>query len=98
MKSHTQARQPGQQAADQPADEARLAEIARRIPGWAEELGFRGTGISGIDLGEEEPYLEQWLEQGYHAGMEYMERHGMKRARPAELLPGTLRVISVAMD
>ena len=46
----------------------------------------------------EEPRLQAWLDAGYHGTMDYMARHGMMRARPHELLPGTLRVISVRMN
>ena len=40
----------------------------------------------------------EWLGRGWHGEMDYMGRHGALRARPAELLPGTLRVISCRMD
>ncbi len=54
--------------------------------------------ISGIDLAGDEALLAEWLDRGWHGSMDWMARHGMKRARPAELLPGTLRVISVGLD
>ncbi len=75
-----------------------LADLARQIPRWAAELGFRDVGIAATELGEDESRLDAWLARGYHAGMAYMIRHGRKRSRPGELLPGTLRVISVVMD
>jgi epoxyqueuosine reductase len=65
---------------------------------WATELGFQQLGISDTDLAEHERHLQIWLAQGYHGEMGYMARHGTRRSRPAELLPGTLRVISVRMD
>ncbi len=65
---------------------------------WAGELGFQQVGITGVDLGEHEAYLQRWLKAGYHGTMEYMARHGTKRSRPAELEPGTIRVISLRMD
>ena len=61
-------------------------------------MGFADTGISGTDMGEDEAYLQRWLDGGHHGEMEYMARHGTKRTRPAELEPGTQRVISVRMD
>ena len=70
------------------------AALARRIKGWALELGFDAAGIADADLSAAEPRLLQWLAQGRHGEMEYMARHGALRARPAELHPGTLRVIS----
>ena len=65
---------------------------------WARELGFSQIGISGIDLASAEPGLRAWLEAGFHGGMGYMAAHGMKRARPAELVPGTVSVITARMD
>jgi len=62
------------------------------------ELGFQKVGISDINLLEHEEKLQLWLDNNYHGEMDYMFKHGLKRARPAELLPGTLRVISVRMD
>ena len=70
----------------------------QKIREWATELGFQQAGITGVDLGEHEAYLQQWLDAGYHGSMEYMARHGSKRSRPDELVPGTLRVISLRMD
>lgn len=72
--------------------------LAIQIKDWAKELGFSGCGIADTDLQLEEARLQQWLDAGYHGSMDYMANHGMLRARPAELLPGTLRVISVRMD
>lgn len=68
-----------------------------QIREWAGELGFSHVGLSGVDLSSAEPYLLEWLARGYHGTMEYMERHGLKRARPSELVPGTLSVITVRM-
>jgi epoxyqueuosine reductase len=65
---------------------------------WARELGFQQVGVTGVDLGENEAYLQRWLDAGYHGTMEYMARHGTRRSRPAELEPGTTRVISLRMD
>lgn len=76
-------------------DYSKLSQAIRR---WAGELGFQQTGITGVDLDEDEEHLINWLQNGYHGEMGYMERHGVRRSRPAELVPGTLRVISVRMD
>ncbi|WP_248320447.1 tRNA epoxyqueuosine(34) reductase QueG [Caballeronia sp. Sq4a] len=78
-------------------DEAALAELARRIRAWGRELGFGAVGISDIDLTDAEEGLANWLEAGYHGEMDYMAKHGMKRARPAELVAGTRRVITARM-
>ena len=73
-------------------------ELATLIRGWAAELGFQDMGISDIDLGEHEDYLQRWLDAGFHGSMSYMANHGSKRSRPAELIPGTCRVLSLRMD
>src|SRR5205807_7422906 len=72
--------------------------LAERIRDWGRELGFEAVGIADADLSAAEPRLLDWLAQGRHGEMEYMARHGALRARPAELKPGTLRVISCRMD
>ncbi len=74
------------------------AALARDIKRWAIELGFAGAGISGTDLGQHEQHLQRWLGDGHHGEMAYMARHGTRRSRPAELEPGTQRIISVRMD
>ena len=74
------------------------AALARNIKTWGIELGFQAVGIADADLSAAEPRLLEWLAQGWHGEMEYMARHGALRARPAELKPGTLRVISCRMN
>ncbi|MDR5758017.1 tRNA epoxyqueuosine(34) reductase QueG [Caballeronia sp. LZ035] len=78
-------------------EETALAELAQRIKAWGRELGFGAVGISDIDLADAEQGLADWLEAGYHGDMDYMAKHGMKRARPAELVAGTRRVITARM-
>ena len=73
-----------------PPPEAIVAEARR--------LGFGAAGIAGIDLAAAEPGLQAWLDAGWHGDMAYMARHGLKRARPAELVPGTLSAIMVTLD
>ena len=75
-----------------------LTALAGRIKSWGAELGFQQVGIAGVDLPEDEARLFAWLEAGRHGEMEYMARHGTRRSRPRELVPGTLRVVSVRMD
>jgi len=75
-----------------------FAVLADRIKGWGRELGFQQLGISDVELPEDERRLLEWLEAGRHGHMDYMERHGTRRSRPQELVPGTLRVISARMD
>lgn len=64
----------------------------------ARALGFSQIGVADVDLSSAEPGLAAWLAHGFHGTMGYMSRHGLKRARPAELVPGTLRVITARMD
>jgi len=68
------------------------------IDTWCRELGFGQAGVTDVDLGQAEARLTGWLADGFHGTMEYMSRHGTKRSRPDELVPGTVRVIAVRMD
>ncbi|SUI67648.1 Epoxyqueuosine reductase [Shewanella putrefaciens] len=79
-------------------DAAILSRLAQQIKGWGKALGFAQVGICDTDLTSEEIKLQTWLDKGYHGEMAYMASHGMMRARPQELHPGTVRVISVRMD
>ena len=72
--------------------------LAADIRHWAAELGFQQIGIAGIELAADEAHLLNWLDAGHHGEMGYMARHGDKRSRPAQLQPGTVRVISARMD
>ena len=72
-----------------------LQGLTDRIDRWAKELGFDASGVSRTELGEHETRLLRWLGENMHGDMEYMERHGVKRARPRELVPGTASIISV---
>jgi epoxyqueuosine reductase len=74
------------------------AALAARIKDWGRELGFQAVGIADTDLAAAEDRLGEWLAKGWHGEMDYMARHGALRARPAELVPGTGRVISCRMD
>jgi epoxyqueuosine reductase len=73
-------------------------QLTSAIKCWAAELGFQQLGIAGVELTEDERYLEAWLASGHHGAMHYMARHGTKRSRPQELLPGTLRVLCARMN
>ena len=75
-----------------------MTNLKTEVLNWCAELGFQQAGISDIDLAEAEGRLAAWLEANFHGTMNYMQRHGTKRSRPDELVPGTLRVISVRMD
>ncbi|MCG8371028.1 MAG: tRNA epoxyqueuosine(34) reductase QueG [Proteobacteria bacterium] len=75
-----------------------MAALKRDISAWCRDLGFSQAGISDVDLTTAESRLRDWLSDRFHGSMRYMERHGRKRSRPEELVPGTLRVVSVRMD
>ena len=72
--------------------------LADRIRALAHAAGFQRVGIAGVELADDETHLRSWLEHGLHGSMDWMARHGDKRSRPAELVPRTLRVVSVGLD
>ena len=74
------------------------SQLVSRIQAWGLELGFSQIGVAGVDLSTAEPGLLAWLSAGFHGQMAYMEAHGLKRARPAELVPGCVSVVTVRMD
>ncbi|MBI2768810.1 MAG: tRNA epoxyqueuosine(34) reductase QueG [Burkholderiales bacterium] len=73
-------------------------QLLVQVGQWARELGFSQIGVAGVDLSSAEPGLAAWLSNGFHGEMAYMQAHGLKRARPAELVPGTVSVITARMD
>jgi epoxyqueuosine reductase len=73
-------------------------ELARRIKRWGAEYGFQRVGIADTNLSEHETHLLNWLRQNRYGEMEYMARYGKKRSRPSDLVPGTIRIISVRLD
>ena len=75
-------------------------QLARSIKEWGKGLGFQSVSIAdaGADMRQAEAGLFEWLDKGYHGEMDYMARHGTRRTRPAELVPGTLRVISARIN
>ena len=75
-----------------------FASLALSVKAWGRELGFQGVGITDTDLSSAETRLAEWLARGWHGEMDYMARHGSARTRPAELVPGTLRVIACRMN
>ncbi len=80
------------------SDTQQYSALAEQIRNWARELGFQQVGICDVDLGEHPRYLQRWLDAGYHGDMDYMSKHGDKRTNPDQLIPGTLRVLSLRMD
>lgn len=75
-----------------------FTRLAQDIKAWGEACGFKQVGITDTDLSIAEGRLQAWLKKGYHGSMDYLSKHGTKRSRPAELVPGTLRIISVRLD
>ena len=87
----------------EPARDRRLpgvrgAELAGHIKAWGAALGFQQIGFAGIGLAPDEARLNAWLALGYHGDMAYLARHGTKRSRPAELVPGTRSVLCARLD
>ena len=81
-----------------PTDKHQMAQLARDIKEWGQQLGFQQVGIADIDLSSHEELFTSWIADGLHGDMHYMSKHGTMRSRPAELEPGTLRVISARID
>ncbi|MGH8595120.1 MAG: tRNA epoxyqueuosine(34) reductase QueG, partial [Gammaproteobacteria bacterium] len=81
-----------------PLDNGACSALATEIKQHAHALGFQQVGISHLDLTADEILLEAWLAKGYHGDMRYLARHGRKRSRPAELIPGTLSVICATLN
>jgi epoxyqueuosine reductase len=75
-----------------------LVALAASIKDWGQALGFGQIAVSDVDLAQAEAHLLEWLAQGFHGEMRYFDRHGATRARPAELVPGTVRVICARLD
>ena len=69
-----------------------------KVQAWGRELALSQIGVAGVDLSAAEPGLLAWLDAGFHGDMAYMSSHGLKRARPAELVPGTVSVITARLD
>jgi epoxyqueuosine reductase len=81
-----------------PAAHLDPATLPASLRAWAADLGFTGIGVATIDLPADEAFFLDWLRAGFNGEMGYMSRHGSKRSRPAELIPGTVSCISVRMD
>jgi epoxyqueuosine reductase len=79
-------------------DPESLQKLAADIRRWGTELGFQQLGFTDTELGDHEEHLNNWLDEGFHGEMAYMSRHGTRRSRPGDLVPGTCRVISARMD
>jgi epoxyqueuosine reductase len=75
-----------------------LAQLKQELAALAAARGFDALGVSDVALGVDAEHLERWLEQGRHGEMDYMARHGTRRTRPDELIPGTVRVLSARMN
>jgi epoxyqueuosine reductase len=81
-----------------PLESYSMLELAQNIKVWGKTLGFQQVGITDTDLSHYEQRFLDWLAAGMHGEMDYMQKHGTKRSRPADLLPGTIRIISVRLD
>lgn len=75
-----------------------MSDLVANIKKWGRELGFQQVGITDTNLSHYAPRLQAWLTQGLQGTMEYMKKHGDVRAKPADLIPGAIRIISVRMD
>ncbi len=98
MACGTIARLSGTNPGEDPISRINHRELARRIRQWGQDLGFQQLGFADVELSQAEARLDRWLELGYQGEMDYMSRHGRRRSRPEQLVPGTIRVISARMD
>jgi epoxyqueuosine reductase len=78
--------------------EKQSQELALLIKEEAKKLGFQQIGITDTDLSEHIDVYQNWLDNDFHADLDYMDKHGAKRWTAEQLIPGTLRVLSVRMD
>ncbi len=74
------------------------AKLSADIKSWGLALGFNQIGITDTNLQAAENEHQAWVAKGFHGEMDYMAKHGVKRTRPAELVPNTIRVISARLD
>ena len=74
------------------------SSVEARVKRWGRELGFDAVAIAGTDLARDEARLIEWLGRGWHGEMDYMARHGARRARPAELVPGTVSIVTARLN
>jgi epoxyqueuosine reductase len=86
-----------------PADPRALDAVGRKalladVRRWSAELGFSALGVAALELGSDDAHFRDWLAAGFQGEMAYMSRHGTKRTRPAELVPGAVSCFSVRMD
>ncbi len=81
-----------------PLSSTDLAALKQELQEQARQRGFSALGVAGVELDADEQHLIRWLDAGFHGEMHYMQRHGLKRSRPQQLVPGTVRVVSVRMD
>jgi epoxyqueuosine reductase len=81
-----------------PPSSTDLAALKQELQEEARKRGFAALGVADVQIPHDERHLISWLDAGYHGEMHYMQRHGLKRSRPGELVPGTVRVVSVRMD
>jgi len=88
----------GSRAESHSLDTEQLAQLKDQITAWGRELGFQQLGVADTKLQDHEQHLQRWLRLGFHGAMSWMQRHGVRRSRPEELVPGTIRVISARMD
>src|SRR6478672_2206674 len=81
-----------------PPNRAPLDALKSELEALARARGFDALGVAATELGEDAQFLERWLAAGKHGEMDYMYRHGTRRTRPGELVPGTVRVLSARMN
>lgn len=97
-RTKTRASQTVNASMNQATDSIDCRALGELIKAWGAQLGFAHVAFCDVDLRDAEARLDAWLARGFHGEMNYMRKHGAKRARPAELVDGTVRVITARMD
>jgi epoxyqueuosine reductase len=75
-----------------------LAGLSTELASLAKARGFDSLGVAEVAIPADAAHLHRWLDEGKHGEMGYMARHGTRRTQVAELVPGTVRVLSARMN
>ena len=62
-------------------------EIKQRIAEEAKALGFHSIGVTAVPVNLRRDYYEQWIADGKHGTMTWMERSNNRRLHPENLIP-----------
>ena len=72
--------------------------LEAHIKTWAAELGFDDCRIARAGEASHAKEFQEWLEQGRHGGMAWLERAPERRCDPREVLTGCRSLVCLAMN